>query len=162
MAISLQDRALLLRCEEVKNLSHDPHRKVGVVIADARGSILAEGANAPPKALGLTAEDSHAFVAEDPMWKYFVLEHAERNAIFAAQKGGVSLAGTTMYGSLFPCADCARAIAACGIGRIVVSTADRDPVRDAKWRDHFTYAKLIFERAGVDVEFVDADTKQAV
>lgn len=155
MAISKQDRRFLLLCEEVREDSHDPDRKVGVVVTDEAGQLLAVGTNAPPSSLGLTAAQSTEAIRTDPAWKYFVLEHAERNAIYAACARGRSLAGATMYGTLFPCADCARAIAAAGIVRLVVLGGAQDPLRDEKWLEHYRYAEQVLALAGVAVEIVD-------
>jgi dCMP deaminase len=91
----------------------------------------------------------------DPAWKYFVLEHAERNAIYAAYAEGKSLAGATMYGTLFPCADCARAIVAARLSRLVIFGLGENPDRDEKWLEHYRYAEEILVRAGVTVEIVD-------
>ncbi len=157
MAISSQDRRLLLLCDEVRQGSHDPHRKVGAIIADTEGRVIAEGTNAPPLALGLSIADSHEAIRSDPNWKYFVLEHAERNAIFAALTKGKSLRGATIYGTLFPCADCARAIVASGLSRLVVTGLGLDPIRDQKWTDHYRHAGSILQLAGVAVETVDPD-----
>ncbi|NMG39769.1 hypothetical protein GRZ55_10995 [Chelativorans sp. ZYF759] len=154
MAISHNDLRLLRQSQAAQEGSHDPHRKVGAVIADANGRILGVGANAPPKRLSLTLLQSHAAVEGDPHWKYHVLEHAERNAIFSALQNGSQLLGATMYGTLFPCADCARAIVAVGIARVVVPSPGGDAVRDQKWLDHYRYARSIFELAGVTVEMV--------
>jgi len=156
VAISRNDRRFLIRCEEVRQASHDPHRKVGVVIADDAGRTLAVGTNAPPTSLGLTQAESEAAIRQDPAWKYFMFEHAERNAIHGACTQGVSLVGATMYGTLFPCADCARAIVAAGLSRLVVPDAGIDPERDQKWRDHYRYAKQILSLGGVRVDIVDA------
>ena len=155
MTISTRDRHFLLLCNEVREGSHDPHRKVGVVIADGAGQQIAVGTNAPPISLGFTAAESHEAIRQDPAWKYFMLEHAERNALFAAYAKGTSLAGATMYGTLFPCADCARAIVAAGLTRLVVLGLTRDPVRDEKWLEHYGYAERILALAGVAVEIVD-------
>jgi dCMP deaminase len=157
MAISTQNRRFLLLCEEVRQGSHDPDRKVGVVVADASGQILAAGTNAPPASLGLTVAESHQAIAQDPDWKYFMLEHAERNAIFAALVQGKSLTGATMYGTLFPCADCARAIVASGLSRLVVFGLGSDPHRDKKWLEHYRHAERILALAGVTVETANAD-----
>lgn len=155
MAISRQDCRFLNLCKKVREDSHDPDRKVGVLIADQAGHILAIGTNAPPVSLGLTAAQSAKSIQTDPSWKYFMLEHAERNAIFAAYAQGRSLAGATMYGTLFPCADCARAISATGILRLVVLGGGRDPVRDTKWLEHYRFAERVLALAGVTVDIVD-------
>jgi dCMP deaminase len=152
MALSNVDRQFLLRCEEVKEESHDPHRKVGVLIVDDQDQVISVGTNAPPHQLGLSRYDSHAAIAVDPEWKYFMLEHAERNAINAARNDGKSAVGATMYGTLFPCADCARAIVAAGISRLVVSGPGGNPDRDRKWIDHYRYAHRILELARVQVD----------
>lgn len=44
--------------------------------------------------------------------------HAERNAIYAAARNGVSLEGSTLYVTHFPCFDCFKAVIACGIKHI--------------------------------------------
>ncbi|WP_296740467.1 deaminase [Mesorhizobium sp.] len=162
MTISDSDRQFLIRCEEVKELSHDPHRKVGVVVVDGEGRALSVGTNAPPAQLGLSKEDSHRSIAADPEWKYFVLEHAERNAINAARDRRVNLEGSTMYGTLFPCADCARAIVAAGISRLVVPTPGGDSVRDLKWLNHYRYALQILDLAGIVVDTAPAEAELSV
>lgn len=155
MAISIRDRRFLLLCNEAREDSHDPGRKVGAVIVDGSGQQLAIGSNAPPPALGLTVAESREAIAHDPTWKYFMLEHAERNAIFAAYNQGKSLVGATMFGTLFPCADCARAIVAAGISRLVVLGLGKDPVRDEKWLEHYRYAERILAMAAIAVDIVD-------
>jgi deoxycytidylate deaminase len=67
----------------------------------------------------------------------------------------VGVVGATMYGTLFPCADCARAIVAAGLSRLVVLGLDKDPMRDAKWLEHYRYAERILAMAGVAVEIID-------
>ncbi|MGJ4940948.1 deoxycytidylate deaminase [Bradyrhizobium sp. HKCCYLS1011] len=157
MATSRRDLRLLQLCDEVRQSSHDPDRKVGAVVANAAGEVLAVGTNAPPAALGLTVAQSHAAIRQDPNWKYFLLEHAERNAIFEALNRGRALSGATMYGTLFPCADCARAIVASGLTRLVVLGPGLDTIRDQKWLDHYRHAQRIFELAGLTVEVVNPD-----
>jgi dCMP deaminase len=83
-----------------------------------------------------------------------MLEHAERNAIFAAYAEGKSMVGATIYSTLFPCADCARAIVAAGLSRLVVLGMTKDPVRDEKWLEHYRHAERIFARAGVAVDVI--------
>jgi dCMP deaminase len=155
MTITSQDHRMILKCKEISAESHDPHRKVGVVITNGTGKIIAIGTNAPPKSLNYSKGKTHQTIAEDPQSKYFLLEHAERNAIFSALVARNALKGSTLFGTLYPCADCARAIIAVGITRIVVPFTSVDPERDIKWADHHKYARLIFERAGVQVEYYE-------
>lgn len=155
MAISKQDRHYLQLCFEVRENSHDPERKVGAVITDDADNVVATGTNAPPLSLNLTLAESHEAVRQDRTWKYFVLEHAERNAIFSAYAQGKVLAGATMYSTLFPCADCARAIVAARLSRLVVLGLEKDPIRDEKWLDHYRHAERILALAGVAVDVVD-------
>jgi dCMP deaminase len=154
MPLSPTDRLFLMQCEAAKKESHDPNRQVGVVIVSPTGHLLASGSNRPPEAVELTLQESHREIAKDPNWKYFMLEHAERNAINNARGLGHSLIGATMYGTLFPCADCARAIAAAGIRRLVVPPPEANPLRDEKWQSHFHYARQILGLSGVEVDFV--------
>lgn len=151
MGISKQDLIIIGRLRDVTVKSHDPDRPVGVIIANNAGVPLASGTNAPPAPYGYTLEQTHAAISEDPSWKYFMLEHAERNAISQAHNNGVSLEGSTIYGSLFPCADCARAIAAAGIKRAVFPAPGIHPLRDEKWRDHYRYAQKIFELSDIEL-----------
>src|SRR4030088_2668505 len=70
-------------------------------------------------------------------------DSARRNAIFAAYAHGKLLVGATMYGTLFPCADCARAIVAAGLSRLVVIGVPKDPVRDERWLEHYYHSERI-------------------
>lgn len=148
-----RDSEYLRRCVELHERSHDPHRQVGAIIVNEHGRILSEGANAPPKKFGLSKADSSHAIEADPEWKYFMLEHAERNAISSAVEKGEALAGTTMFASLYPCADCARAIVAAGISRLVVPKLGGNTERDKKWQAHYRYANKIFELGGVVVTY---------
>jgi dCMP deaminase len=104
----------------------------------------------------LNRAESYRSIKDDPEWKYYVLEHAERNAIFSALKNGHSLEGATMYGTLYPCADCARAIAASGISRIVVPKPGTNSKRDEKWLEHYRYAQKIIELSGITADYFDS------
>lgn len=45
--------------------------------------------------------------------------HAEMEAILACARGGVRMRGSTLYGTTFPCHNCAKHIVASGIKRVV-------------------------------------------
>jgi dCMP deaminase len=150
-SLSAEDRNFLLEALASREESHDPDRQVGVVIVDAGGRLVARDANRPPAALGLSVEQSHDAINANAEWKYFVIEHAERNAIRKAQSLGYSLKGATIYATLFPCADCARAIVDAGFSRLVVLSPDYLG-RDEKWLLHHLYSNEIFKLAKIKVD----------
>ncbi len=162
MPLSREDQHFLAHCETVKQESHDPDRQVGVVIVNAAGHILATGTNQPPHPIQLKRRESLAAIADDPSWKYFMLEHAERSAINNARALGHPLEGATMYSSLFPCADCARAIAAAGIRRLVSHTPDLGLERNSKWAQHFLYSAKILDLSNVAVELLQPGTSSSL
>ena len=156
MSISPTDRLFLAQSEAAKKESHDPGRQVGATLVSASGQMIATGTNRPPSAMGLSSADSRMAIAADPNWKYFVIEHAERNAICNAHDQGHSLAGATIYVTLFPCADCARAIVSAGVRRLVAPRPTISTVADEKWRAHFEYAQEIFARSGVEMTLFES------
>ena len=54
------------------------------------------------------------------------VEHAARNAIYAAAKSGLSTAGAAAYMTVFPCAECMRGLIQCGINRLCVPQPERE------------------------------------
>jgi dCMP deaminase len=93
--------------------SKDGSTKVGcVVVRDRR--ILTSGYNGFPRGCDDEVEERH----QRPL-KYMWTAHAETNAIYNASRVGVSLEGATLYVTMFPCCDCAKAIVQSGIHRLV-------------------------------------------
>ncbi|MBP1532208.1 MAG: CMP deaminase, partial [Alphaproteobacteria bacterium] len=83
--------------------------------------------------------------------KYDFFEHAERNAIYNACLTGTCLRDCTIYCTLTPCTDCARAIIQAGIKTVVTyefKTDDNDPKNT--WRDKLNYSAEMFREAGVN------------
>jgi dCMP deaminase len=76
------------------------------------------------------------------------MEHAERNAIFAAAKQGRALAGATLATTFFPCIDCARAIVQSGIARLLSPEPALD---DPVWGASFPRSRAILEEGGVEM-----------
>ena len=67
------------------------------------------------------------FREEHSQWSAKNEIHAELNAILFAARNGTSIEGATMYVTLSPCADCAKAIAQSGIRKLVYAeTYDRN------------------------------------
>lgn len=72
---------------------------------------------------GLNAQ----FREEHSAWAASNEIHAELNSIIYAAKNGISINGATMYVTLSPCPDCAKAIAQSGIKKLVYAeTYDRN------------------------------------
>lgn len=127
------DRSLMRRAIELAERGRgrvSPNPLVGAVIA-ADGELLGQG--------------WHARLGD---------LHAETAAIADAHERGAELAGATMYVTLEPCAHqgrqppCADAVAAAGIGRVVIGTDD--PSESASGR-----GPGVLRDEGVSVEFID-------
>jgi len=103
--------AAALRLAESALRITDPNPRVGCVLADAEGRVLGEG---------------HTQQAGGP--------HAEVMALRDATARGRSVAGATAYVTLEPCSHhgrtgpCCDALIAAGIGRVVASIADPNPL----------------------------------
>lgn len=83
--------------------------------------------------------------------KYSYVEHAERNAIYAAAVQGISTAGATMVSPWAACADCARGIIQSGITRLV--TMENLDSHGA-WSESISLAMGMLHEAGVQVCYV--------
>lgn len=96
--------------------SKDPNTQVGACIVSLDHKILSMGYNGFP--LGCS-DDEFPWAREGDALesKYFYTTHSELNAILNYRGG--SLEGATMYVTLFPCNECAKAIIQSGIRRIV-------------------------------------------
>lgn len=125
--------------------SKDRSTKVGAVIVSPRSQTgVSDGWNGFPRGVDDDVEKRH----QRPE-KYLFTEHAERNAIYNAARLGHATEGCTIYCTLPPCADCARAIIQAGITR-VCCLAPRD-YEDfyQRWVDHLVVTEAMFREAGV-------------
>ncbi|MCR5005089.1 MAG: dCMP deaminase family protein [Clostridiales bacterium] len=97
--------------------SKDPSTQVGACIVSEDHRILSMGYNGMPTGC---SDDELPWdrTADDPLdTKYLYVCHAELNAIL--NHAGPSLRGATIYVSLFPCNNCAKAIIQSGIREVV-------------------------------------------
>lgn len=90
--------------------------------------------------------------AEAPS-KYTYIEHAERAVIYGAARHGVATCGAVMYCPWFACPDCARAIIAAGITRVVGSQLLRG-LTPERWRLQVQIGDGMLQEAGVEVQMV--------
>ena len=95
--------------------SKDPNTQVGAVIVDEDHKVVSIGYNGMPRGCNDT---EYPWLREGNMLntKYAFVVHAELNAILNSTR---PLRGCTVYVSLFPCNECAKAIIQSGIKKVV-------------------------------------------
>lgn len=95
--------------------SKDPNTQVGAAIVDENHRVVSVGYNGFPTGV---SDDEFPWSREGDVLdsKYAFVVHAELNAILNSQR---SVRGCTIYVSLFPCNECAKAIIQSGIKKIV-------------------------------------------
>lgn len=111
--------------------SKDPSTQVGAVIISEDHRVVGIGYNGFPNGC---SDDDFPWAREGDFGctKYPFVVHAELNAILNSKK---DLKGCSIYVSLFPCNECAKAIIQSGITRIVYESdkyADTDGVKASK------------------------------
>ena len=152
--MTLPNASEVLLEQAITAARHSPNRvrHVGAVLWPADGGAPLQACNGFPIGVADT-EQRHAGDGR-LVW----MEHAERNAIFAAARGGRSTAGATLASSYFPCSDCARAIIQSGIRHLVTLPPDLgDPV----WGPSFGPSQTMLQEAGVQLHFSLRDAAQA-
>jgi dCMP deaminase len=129
--------------EFVSRKSKDRSTKVGCVIVGPNHEVRTTGYNGFCRGI-----DDNMDYRHDRPEKYFWAEHAERNAIYNAARNGIRLEDCTLYSTVFPCADCARAIIQSGI-KTVVSPEYKNETRISS--DSYERSKMMFNETGVEV-----------
>ncbi len=122
--------------------SKDPNTQVGSCIVSQDHKILSMGYNGLP--IGCSDDEfPWAREGEELDTKYLFVTHSELNAILNYRGGSLGLDGSTLYVTLFPCNECAKAIIQAGI-RTVVYETDKYPKSAA-----VLASKRMFDAAGV-------------
>ncbi|KAI6218818.1 Deoxycytidylate deaminase [Aphelenchoides fujianensis] len=119
--------------------SKDPSTQVGAVIVSDENIIVGVGYNGMPRGCH---DDEMPWVktSQDVLWnKYLYVCHAELNAIL--NKNSASVKGCTIYSTLFPCNECAKAIIQSGIKTVVYLHA-KDKLDQQASQRLFTLAKV--------------------
>ena len=124
--------------------SKDPNTKVGACIVDSNHKVVSIGYNGMP--CGVPEEELSWNKGEGLDSKYLYVCHAEFNAILNT-RNGASLKGCTLYVTLFPCNECAKAVIQTGIKEVVYA--------DNKYKDTTeTQASLkMLNLAGVKLRY---------
>ena len=120
--------------------SKDPSTQVGACIVNSEKRILSMGYNGMPKHC---SDDEFPWDRDgSPLSsKYLFVCHAELNAILNCNSGSVK--GCTVYSTLFPCNECAKAIIQSGIAEVVYMS---DKYSES---DSVLASKRMFDTAGV-------------
>jgi dCMP deaminase len=139
----LMDQAILAARQSPNRV-----RKVGAVLVATEGGATVTACNTFPRGVR-DLEERHAGNG-----RFVWIEHAERNAIFAAARRGILTQGASLTTTFFPCIDCARAIVQSGIADVYTLPPDlADPV----WGEAFLSSRVILEEGGVRLHFSTRD-----
>lgn len=124
--------------------SKDPSTKVGALfLAPKSFEILSAGYNGMPRGVDETRPERW----ERPL-KYKLVEHAERNGMFNANRRGIALEGAIAVVCLFPCHDCARGLIQSGIRAVVTA---EPKLSDDRWDESFAVSRELLLEAGVEL-----------
>lgn len=129
--------------------SKDPNTQVGAVIVK-NNKIVSTGYNGFPFGC---SDDEYPWEREGETYKtkYPYVVHAELNCILNAR--GLDLTGSTLYVSLFPCHECAKAIIQSGIKEVVYSSDKYDGTDDN------IASKKMLKDAGVETRQLEDKNK---
>lgn len=121
--------------------SKDPSTQVGACIVNQDKRVVGIGYNGMPYGCD---DDTFPWERKGDLLKtkYPYVVHAELNAILNSTQ---SLKGCTLYVSLFPCNECAKAIIQSGIKKIIY---EDDKYKDA---DNNIASRRMLEAAGVEL-----------
>lgn len=116
-----KDSVYMLIAKIISKRSKDPNTQVGAVIVSEDDRILSIGYNGFPN--GISDDDPEYDWSNrdlsDPNNKYMWSSHAEFNAILNYRGDVKDLRNSTLYVTLFPCNECAKAIIQTGISNII-------------------------------------------
>ena len=131
--------------------SKDPNTKVGACIVTPESKIVGIGYNGMPIGLDDSIMPWERSAESQLDTKYPYVCHAELNAILNSIK---DISGCTLYVTLYPCNECAKAIIQSGIKKLVYHT---NKYPDA---DSTKAAELMLRLAHIEVEQYIPDNKE--
>lgn len=109
----------------IASKSKDPNTQVGAIIVSESNKPLGSGYNGPPSEIDDNKINWGRERAADYMFKkYFVMKHAEDNAIDHSNRD--KLYNATLYVTAPPCDECMKDISSAGIKRVVYFVPESD------------------------------------
>ena len=103
----------------ISKRSKDPNTQVGAIIVSKDDRILSVGYNGFPNGCSDDEFPWSKSAKREYDTKYPYVVHAELNAILNFRGDNKAFEGSTLYVTLFPCHECAKAIIQSGITRLV-------------------------------------------
>lgn len=103
----------------IANLSHAVRKKVGAIIVNSEGNIIACGHNGQPTGFPNECEDEFGNTLSSTI-------HSELNAILKAARSGAKIEGSTLYVTMSTCSNCALLVIQSGIRKVVYLEEYRD------------------------------------
>jgi dCMP deaminase len=128
------------------SLSKDPSTKVGAVIVGKRKEVRSTGYNGFPRGI---EDRAIRFASREEKLLYTI--HAEANSLYNALLTGVSVEGSIIVTTHFPCTECAKAIIQCGITEVISDMPSSDYLD--RWEQSIRHANSLFMEAGVSCAF---------
>ncbi len=141
------DLRYLRLAREASTWSKDPSTKVACVVVDRDGDVIAVTYNGLPRGVcdSLDRLDNRDI-------KYRMIEHAERNGMRVANKGGGDTLGATVYVyPLPPCAPCAAHLLQHGVARIVSLVPRLGAPLTERWQEDFKLASAMYAERDVEL-----------
>lgn len=148
----------------VASKSKDPDTKVGSVIVGYGHEIKSTGYNGFCRNVNELDFPTRWQRPE----KYFWVEHAERNAIYNAARNGVCIDGSTIYATIGPCVDCAKAIIQTGLREVNINYQNQldrdkyvydmchgDKLKFSKYKDEMEKIRTMFDEGYVNVRYYE-------
>jgi len=118
------DKTLLKKCIAISEKSSDWWRQVGALIAKPSGEVLLTACNehVPHPQMPYINGDPRSNFTYGINIELGTALHAEKALICQSARRGISIEGTYLYTTTFPCPPCAKAIAYCGVKRVYYRT----------------------------------------
>ena len=133
---------------EVASWSKDSSSKVGAVIVTPDKNPVSFGFNGMPPGIDDNVAERH-----DRPEKYFWMEHAERNAIYQADRH--LLKGSFIFATHMPCADCARAIIKSKVsGLVYIAEHGIDSPVCQRNHDNYRASQEMLAESGIEIHTV--------
>lgn len=140
------EEAFMLQAVVIAGRSKDPSSQVGACIVDESNHILSMGYNGTPKPWNDNQFPWGRKAESGNYTKYPYVIHAEMNALLNYEGEKRNLEGATVYVTLFPCSNCAKALAQAGVKKVIYLS---DKYINT---DDNTAAKICLEYCGIEYE----------